>query len=32
MNGDKHTRNKEKQMTNQEALLGLDNSEMSSYF
>ena len=32
MNGDEHTRRKEKQMTYREALLGLDNSEMSSDF
>ena len=32
MNGDEQTRKKEKQMTYREALLGLDNSEMSSDF
>ena len=32
MNGDEHARKKEKQMTYREALLGLDNSEMSSDF
>ena len=32
MSGDEHTRKKEKQMTYREALLGLDNSEMSSDF
>ena len=32
MDGDKHTRKKEEQMTYREALLGLDNSEMSSDF
>ena len=32
MNGDEHTRKKEKRMTSHDALLGLDNSEMSSDF
>ena len=32
MDGSEHTRKKEQQMTYHEALLGLDNSEMSSDF